>query len=245
AGTVEMQPNNARHLLPQFRVEYAAPRDLLDVRVRKALMYAMNRPDLAEAAAAGAAQVVTSTTHPDSALGRVVEQQATRYDYDPARAAALFAEAGWEKGADGMLTKGGERFRFEYLAGTGTPDAALIFPVLQQQYQRAGVDVVFAQESPGDLQAQALFSGAWFTALPVNQSGFLTRFNSAQIATAQNRWAGSDRHGYTNPAADALLNRVDRTLQRDDRAAVWAEANRLLTDEVAFMPLYNYPYPYI
>jgi ABC-type transport system substrate-binding protein len=41
------------------------------------------------------------------------------------------------------------------------------------------------------------------------------------------------------------LNRVDRTLRRDDRAAVWAEANRLLTDEVAFMPLYNYPYPYI
>jgi hypothetical protein len=26
---------------------------------------------------------------------------------------------------------------------------------------------------------------------------------------------------------------------------VWAEANRILVDELAFMPLYNYPYPYV
>ena len=26
--------------------------------------------------------------------------------------------------------------------------------------------------------------------------------------------------------------------------AVWAEANRMLVDEVAYMPLYNFPYPY-
>src|SRR5205814_366454 len=208
-------------------------------------MYAMNRPDLAEAAAAGAAQVVTSTTHPDSALGRVVEQQATRYDYDPARAAALFAEAGWEKGGDGMLTKGGERFRFEYLAGSGTPDAALIFPVLQQQYQRLGVDVASIQQAPADLQSESVFPGVWFTALPVNQACFLSRFHSAPTTTAQNRWAANDRNGYDNPAADELLNRVDRTLRREDRFAVWADANRLVVDDVAYMPLYNYPYPYI
>lgn len=245
AGTVEMQPNNARHLLPQFRPDYARPRDLQDVRVRQALMYAMDRPELAEAAAAGAAQVVNSTTYPDSALGRVVEARSISYAHDPARAAALFAEAGWEKGPDGILAKGGERFHFEYLTGSGTADAVLIFPVLQQHYQRVGVELAYTRGSPGDLQVEALFPGVWFTALPDNQTGFLNRFNSAQIATAQNRWAGNDRHGYANPAADALLRRIDRTLRRDDRMDLWAEANRLLLDEVAYMPLYNYPYPYV
>jgi len=244
-GTVEMQANNARHLLPQLRADYASPHDLLDVRVRKALMYAMNRADLADAAAAGAAQVVNSTTYPDSALGRVVDQQAPQYAYDPTRAAAMLADAGWQKGADGILTKDGEPFHMEYLAGLGTADASQIFPVLQQQYQRAGIDLAYVQEAANDLQSESVFPGVWFTALPVNQTGFLTRFNSALISTAQNRWTGTDRNGYANPAADALLNRVDTTLRRDDRMAVWAEANRTVVDDVGFMPLYNYPYPYI
>ena len=78
-----------------------------------------------------------------------------------------------------------------------------------------------------------------------NQAGFLARWSSATIAGPQNRWAGTNRNGYANPAADELLNRVDRTLRREDRMAVWAEANRMLVDDVAFMPLYNYPYPYV
>src|SRR5262249_32626697 len=149
-----------------------------------------------------------------------------------ARAASLFTEAGWEKGADGVLTKGGERLHLEYLAGSGTPDAGLIFPVLQQQYQRVGVDLAFIQEAPGDLQSESVFPGMWFRALRVTQAGFLSRSTTAQTSTAQTRWAGNDRNGYANPAADELLNRVDRTLRRDDRNAVWAEANRQVVDDV-------------
>src|SRR5206468_6722101 len=108
---------------------------------RKALMHAMDRTELAETAAAGAAHVVNSTTYPESALGRVVEARAIRYDPDSARAEALFAEAGWSKGEDGMLTKEGERFRFNYRAGASNADARLIFPVLQQQYRRNGIDM--------------------------------------------------------------------------------------------------------
>lgn len=57
-----------------------------------------------------------------------------------------------------------------------------------------------------------------------------------------------ERHqlnGYFNPAADDLLNRVDRALRRDERMQVSAEANRILVDELAFMPLYNYADPYV
>jgi len=245
AGTVEMQANNARHLLPQHRPEYANPRDLSDVRVRKALMYAMDRTELAETAAAGAAQVINSTTYPDSALGRVVEARAVRYDPDPARAAALFAEAGWTRGEDGMLVKGGERFRFAYRAGASNADSRMVFPVLQQQYRRNGIDMTLETTTDSGPQAEATFPGVWFTALPDNQTGFLSRFNGGTVAGPQNRWAGTNRNGYANPAADELLNRVDRTLRREERMDVWAEANRILVDELAFLPLYNYPYPYV
>ena len=244
-GVVEMQPNNARHLLPQFRSEYASPRDLLDVRVRRALMHAMDRTDLAEAAAAGAARVINSTTYPDSALGRAVEARAAPYSFDPARAAALFAEAGWQKDGDGMLTKGGERFTLSYRAGVGLTDANLILPVLQQQYRRSGVDLVYNAAPTRDLEAGVTFPGLSFRGLPDNQAGFLALFNSAMTASAQNRWTGANVHGYANSAADELLGRVDRTLRTEDRVAVWADANRLLLEDVAYIPLYNYPFPYV
>jgi peptide/nickel transport system substrate-binding protein len=243
-GSVDFQANTARHLLPQLRPDYASPRDLTDVRVRKALMYGMDRNDLAETVASGAAQVVNSTTYLDSALGRTVEARAVRYDYDPARAAALLAEAGWQKGADGMLSKAGERFRLDYRAGAGNADASLIFPVIEQQYRRLGIEFVLHLAVSSDAQDEATFSGVWFTALPNNQTGFLSRFNSANLAGPQNRWSPSNRHGYVNPVADDLLNRIDRTLRREERMALWAEANRILVDEVAYLPLYNFPYPY-
>jgi peptide/nickel transport system substrate-binding protein len=243
-GTVVFQANTARHLLPQLRPDYAAPRDLTDVRVRKALMYGMDRNELAEAVAPGAARVVNSTTYPDSALGRIVEARALNYDYDPARAAALLAEAGWQKGADGMLSKAGERFRLAYRAATGSADATMIFPVLEQHYRKLGIEFTLELQNSRDPEAEATFPGIWFSALPNNQTGFLARFNSANIAGPRNRWSPSNRHGYMNPVADELLDRIDGTLRREDRMALWAEVNRILVDDVAYIPLYNFPYPY-
>jgi peptide/nickel transport system substrate-binding protein len=243
-GSVDVQANTARHLLPQLRPDYASPRDLTDVRVRKALMYGMDRDELAETVAPGAAKVINSTTYPESALGRVVEARAFRYDYEPNRAAALFSEAGWQKGTDGTLGKGEERFTLRYRTGTGNADASMIFPVLEQQYRRVGIELVLETSNSTDPQSEATFPGIWFSALPDNQTGFLPRFNSANVAGPQNRWSPSNRHGYVNSAADELLNRIDRTLRRDERNALWAEANRLLVDEVAYLPLYNFPYPY-
>jgi peptide/nickel transport system substrate-binding protein len=244
-GVVEMQANNARFLLPQMRADYVRPRNLLDVRVRRALLHAMDRTELAETAASGAARVTNSTTYPDSALGRIVEARANRYDFDPARAAALFAEAGWQKGGDGVLTKAGARFELAYRAGVGFTDSNLILPVLQQQYRRSGIDLTFSPSTIESNEASVTFPGLSVRGLPVNQTGFLALFDSARIATAQRRWAGPNVHGYANPVVDDLLARVDLTLRTEDRAAVWAEANRVLLDDVAFMPLYNYPYPYV
>jgi len=143
-----------------------------------------------------------------------------------------------------MLTKGGERFRLSYRAGTANADAALIYPVIEQQYRKIGMEFVLDLSSSNGAQSEATFSGIWFTALPDNQTGFLSRFNSALVAGPQNRWSTSNRNGYVNPAVDDLLDRIDRTLRREDLTALWAETNRVLVDEVAYIPLYNYPYPY-
>jgi peptide/nickel transport system substrate-binding protein len=244
-GSVEMQSNNARHLLPQFRPDIVAQRDLLDVRFRKALLYALDREEVAETAAAGAARVINSTTYPDSALGKVVEAAAPKYDLDPARAQALLGELGWQKDSDGILTKNGQQLELSYRVGAGLTDGNMIFPVIQQQYRRIGIDFQSRLAPTADLEAGATYPGLTFRGLPDNQGGFLSLFNSALIASPQNRWSGLNVEGYSNRAADDLLGRVDRTLRADERMAVWADANRLLLEDAAYIPLYNYPFPYI
>jgi peptide/nickel transport system substrate-binding protein len=103
--------------------------------------------------------VVNSTTYPDSALGRAVEARAVRYDYDPARAAALLAEAGWQKGPDGMLSKGSEHFSLRFRAGTGNADATMLFPVIEQQYRKVGLEFILELANSADAQAEATFPG--------------------------------------------------------------------------------------
>src|SRR5207244_10446874 len=125
----------------------------------------------------GATVVRNSTTYPNSALGRVGEGRGFNYEHDQARATSLLAEAGWQKGPDGVLTKAGERFRLQYRSGAANADAALIFPVLEQQYKRLGMEFVLDTSSSTDLEADAKYPGLVFTALPDNQTVFLPCFN--------------------------------------------------------------------
>jgi peptide/nickel transport system substrate-binding protein len=157
------------------------------------------------------------------------------------------ADAGWRPGADGILTRGGDRFQLPYrIASNNTSsDQILLYPVLQQQLRRVGIDLVSVLSAQGDQQSDATFPGLAFSGLPDNQAGFLTRFATANIANAQNRWTGNNRDGYSNPVFDDLVQKVDVTLRLDERMQLWAEANRVVVEDVGFMPLYNYPYPYV
>ena len=68
---------------------------LQDVRVRKAISHAIDRQAIVDALVKGASQVVHSACFP-SQFG--CEQDVTQYEYDPEKAKALLAEAGYPDG---------------------------------------------------------------------------------------------------------------------------------------------------
>src|SRR5207249_5460433 len=74
-GTVELQLNHVRHLLPQLRREYASPTDLVNVQVRRALLSAMDRREIAEAILPGVGQPADSITYPTSEIGKAAAQR--------------------------------------------------------------------------------------------------------------------------------------------------------------------------
>ena len=227
-------------------VEYASPTDLVNVQVRRALLSAMDRREIAEAILPGVGQPADSITYPTSEIGKAAAQRVVSYPYDPTRAAALFEETGWRRGADGVLTKGGERFAMEYRSSGASADAAILFAPLQQQLLRAGVDLEFSEVATTNTPADtAIYPGAWFTSVPPDSNAALLRFNSRQIATPENRYTAGNRNGYASPTADRLLDAIDTSLKMEDRARNWAELWRVLTDEVALSPMYYFPSPYV
>jgi ABC-type transport system substrate-binding protein len=61
--------------------------------------------------------------------------------------------------------------------------------------------------------------------------------NSDAIPTPENRWAGSNRGGYANPAWDDLGKRLLSTLEEPGRVAVEREMVRMLTAELPLLPV--------
>lgn len=75
------------------RSTHAEP--LKDVRVRRAIAHPINRPALARVIIGGTSEPLVSQCHP---IQEFCIQDVTRYAYDPAKARALLAEAGYAKG---------------------------------------------------------------------------------------------------------------------------------------------------
>jgi ABC-type transport system substrate-binding protein len=79
--------------------------------------------------------------------------------------------------------------------------------------------------------------GVWGS--DVNAIFFITdRFHSASITSAENRWTGGNRGGYSNPKVDAILDRLTVTVSEADRLTFQRELLREQMGDVPVMPLY-------
>ncbi len=90
---------------------------LADVRVRRALLMGVDRQAIVDKLMGGRVPVANSFVNPQ-------EPQYTAdvpvYPYDPARARALLAEAGWTPGPDGICRNAaGQRLSLQFSAATG------------------------------------------------------------------------------------------------------------------------------
>ena len=108
-GNLYVMSQRVNRLSFQFRDVPGLQRAVLDVRVRQALMHAIDRVALAEAIEGSLGMAADTAYPPGSRLNPRMEQVIARYPFDTARALALLRDAGWTPGPDGRLLDSGGR----------------------------------------------------------------------------------------------------------------------------------------
>lgn len=244
AGTVLFSPNNLRYVQIQFKPEYVSPREIMDVRVRRALAYAIDKQALLDGVQEGEGQYAEGFFPPMVDYYEAALRAVTKYPYDPQQTARLLQEAGFARSRDGLFTVGGEPFRPE-LRAAASDETAREQAILADTWRRAGIDVqsrLLSEVEQNDRELRSTYP-AFATADTVGlaERTVYVKLYGPNAATARNRWSGSNRGGWQHPEFDRLYDQLTTNLDPVARTNAIVQAAKLVSDEVPLYPLYyNY-----
>jgi peptide/nickel transport system substrate-binding protein len=133
---------------------------LKDIGVRHALAYALDKDTMTDKVMLGLAKRIYSC-FPSSSP--VYNPDVPHYDYDPAQARTLLAEAGYKPGTDGILEKSGQRLKLRLLYGPNTSKVReKVATIVQAQLKEVGVEAeVQGMEWGAFLEATKQQPGDW------------------------------------------------------------------------------------
>jgi peptide/nickel transport system substrate-binding protein len=221
---------------------------LADVRVRRALLTAIDRKAITDALFDGLQEVAHGPLPPGD-VG--YSDDFVRHPFDLAKARAMLAEAGWRPGPDGICVDGaGRRLTFEFVTTAGNRTREQIAQVLQSQFKAACVETVnnFVQlaEFNGRMLRRRAFTGMVMGSIdfPPSASPRIV-YGTDQIPSEANGWTGNNFSGYRNPAMDAAIARVEGALEEPAMKAAWAEIQKIHAEDLPLLPLYFYARAYV
>ncbi len=206
--------------------------ELRDVRVRQALLGAIDRNALVAGALGGDGVAADSLVPPSS---WAYDAGVTPVAFDTKAAAKHLTEAGWKKKNGVWTAKGGKApYKLELLTvpAEANPRLAAVAADVAKAWTDfgIGVDVV---EAPGADLATKLRSGE-FTASVLDITTGLEPDLYPLLASSQVRGSGTNLSGYQDPALDALLEAARKPGEADARMAAW---KALLTGLAARQPV--------
>ena len=232
---------NLRFIEIQHRAEFALPRTGLTNRaVRAALYHVTDRAGLNDVLALGLGGLADSWVRPDHELRVQLDSAIPKYPYDASRAQQLLAEAGWQRGSDGVAVHqaSGERLEIQ-LWTQQSARAAKELNVIADGWESVGAKVeqlVIPPALSGDREYRSKLPGAGTTGTSPD-SIMTERYHSSSITNAANRWVGNNRGGYSSPRADEIIDRFVVAIDERERINLHRQLLEQLIGDVALMPL--------
>jgi peptide/nickel transport system substrate-binding protein len=202
---------------------------LNDVRVRRALAYAIDRRALIEKVMHGVA-VEGDSLHPPFSWS--YNPDVARYPFDPARAAQLLAQAGWPPG----------KLHLTLVSFTGSGTMTAAEELLQQQWGRLGVVVSIKNFPSGKLYATAGAGGieqsGKFDAALENWENGTDPDDSILVMCSMAPPAGWNIYHFCSPELDSAERTALSTYDRAVRAAAYRRIQRIVSEELPFIVLW-------
>jgi peptide/nickel transport system substrate-binding protein len=204
-----------------------------DVKVRQAFSHAIDKDAIVQTAVGGQgtpAFAPMATT----LLGFSDSLKELELGYDPEKAKALLAEAGFSQGADGAWAKDGQPLQVTLLTFTRAPNQD-VATVIQSQLKEIGVPATIEQfDSP--TASKAATEGKYDLLL------WRYDWNDPDVLNvnlSSTRIGSTNRVFYSNPTVDELLGKASGEFDNEARARLYLEAQRAIMADAPWQPLYT------
>src|SRR5581483_9360064 len=231
-GKVEYWNGNPRILEFQTRDWGNIERPVLDPRVRKGALYAIDRQAIVDGIYAGRATIAYFWLSPLDPAFPSVDQAVTKYVFDPTRSSALLDEAGWTKGSDGTRRDATGQPLFISILNQPTTYDQQEGQVVVADWKNAGIGSELHPLSPQEIRDNELrskYPGAAYNRRALTLENMV--WTSRQVARPENRWSGQNRNGYVNPSLDDLWLKVLGSVDPGERQELLIQALRIMQDD--------------
>ena len=217
---------------------------LSDIKVRKALMYGLNRQGIVDDLLQGYGTLMNANIAPVS--WAYAEGELEEYAYNPDKAKDLLEEAGWVEGADGIREKDGEKLSFSVLTSSGSKVNESVLMIAQEDWQKIGVEIepefiewsVLCEQylDVAEFEAYVL---AWSLGLDPD---FYIFFHSDAAVDEKGQLVGFNDVEYKNERVDELLEEGRKEMDPDKRKEIYWEAQKIINDELPYVFLFSRNY---
>jgi peptide/nickel transport system substrate-binding protein len=199
---------------------------LRDLRVRRAIAYAIDRNIIVNTMLRGTGRIATGMLSPENwaYYGNV-----TGYTYDPHRSRDLLDQAGYPAGRNGM-----RGLRFDYKT---TPEGARLGEVFQAMLQQVGIELTIRTLDFATYYADIQAGNFDLTSLQwvgINDpNSYYMVFDSRKTPPH-----GQNRGYYSNPTMDRLLEAGMTTVDIDARKTIYGQVQQLAAEELPYVSLW-------
>ena len=204
-----------------------------DVKVRQALLHAIDRKSLNQAVYG---QYAITLNIPQAPISWLYDDEGMEtYDYDLEKAAELLKEAGWEKDGD-KLMKDGKQMKIVFSAMSGNVVTDTMIPLMIDAYGQLGIDFQAEYVDWPTLQSKSqngtfdMMFMAWGLTADPDLTG---TFASAEAGGTQNHT------GYANPELDKMLAEALASTSQDEQKEKYKEIYKLINEELPLYPIYE------
>jgi ABC-type transport system substrate-binding protein len=234
------------------KASFTTPHPILgDLRVRQAIAYCTNRPELIASVYPWLpedqrANLMMYTNIPRISWAAYYGDEVEKYDFDAAKGAALLDEAGW-------TLPEGDTQRYN---AAGDP-LTLKFTTTSAEFRKTWGAVFTAQMAACGIQILPLYTpGSWWFG---SNSGLRHRdfelgayawvgesdpkgqtlYACNQIPLPTNGWAGQNYMGWCNQTASDAINAANNTLVREDRKAQYKTFQIEYAKDMVSLPVFQ------